>query len=318
MSRWQFEEHHPKMELVSIIIPCFRQAHLLGEAIESVLAQSYPHFEIVVVDDGSPDNPLQVVKRYSSVSYLRQENGGVASARNRGIQTSTGEYLVFLDGDDRLLSNHLQTSLKAYQEHPDAGLVCGDYRWFGPEGTWHVHDCRPSPDHYATLLRRNFIGPPSVVMFKRQVIEKLGGFRQDVAPSEDQEYFLRVARAYPIYCHHEVIAEYRRHETQASQKFDIMLKSSLAALRLQRDHIKRNPMYREAYESGIQFRQCLYIGAIQQQIVTDIKNQRWHRASQALLRFLRYHPRGLATVLWNRLRKGILRIASESTRVRNG
>jgi len=302
---------------VSIIIPCFRQAHLLGEAIESVLAQSYPHFEIVVVDDGSPDDPLQVVKRYSSVCYLRQENGGVASARNRGIQTSTGEYLVFLDADDRLLPNHLQTSLKAFQEHPDAGFVCGDYRWFGAEGTWHVHNCRPSPDHYATLLRRNFIGPPHVVMFKRQIIQKLGGFRQDVAPGEDQELFLRIARTYPIYCHHEVIAEYRRHGAQASQKFDIMLKSSLAALKLQRGHIKRNPTYREAYKSGILFRQGLYEGALHQQIVTDIKKQRWHRASEALLIFLRYHPRGLANVLWNKLRKITLRIASGSTSARS-
>lgn len=306
------------MNLISIIIPCFRQAHLLGEAIESALAQSYPHYEIVVVDDGSPDNPLQVVKRYSSVRYLRQENGGVASARNSGIQASTGEYLVFLDADDRLLPNHLQANLKAFQEHPDAGFVCGDYRFFGAEGTWHVHDCHPSPDHYATLLRRNFIGPPHVVMFKRQIIEKIGGFREDVVPSEDQELFLRIARAYSIYCHHEVIAEYRRHGTQASQKFDIMLKSSVTALRLQRDHINRNPMYREAYKSGIQFRQGLYDGALQRQIVTDIKQRRWHRASEALLIFLRYHPRGLANTVWNKLRKGILRIASESTRVRNG
>jgi glycosyltransferase involved in cell wall biosynthesis len=318
MARSQFEEHHPQVELVSVIIPCFRQAHLLGEAIESVLAQSYPHFEIVVVDDGSPDDPIQVVKRYSSVRYLRQNNRGVACARNSGIQASTGEYLVFLDADDRLLPHHLRTNLGAFQEHPDAGLVCGDYRWLGADGTWHVHDCRPSPDHYATLLCRNFIGPPHVCMFKRQIIQKVGGFRTDVAGSEDQELFLRIARAYPIYCHHEVIAEYRRHDTQMSQKFDLMLKSSLAALRLQRDHIKQNPMYREAYNSGILFRQDLYDGALQRQIVTDIKQHRWRRASEALLRFVRYHPRGLANFLWNKLRKEILGIASGVTRVKNG
>jgi len=293
------------VELVSVIIPCFCQAHLLGEAIESVLAQSYPHFEIVVVDDGSPDDPLQVVKRYSSVRYLRQKNQGVACARNSGIQTSTGEYLVFLDADDRLLPNHLRTNLKAFQEHPGAGLVCGDYRWFGAEGTWHVHDCQPSPDHYATLLRRNFIGPPHVVMFTRQIIQKVGGFRQDMVAGEDLELFLRIARTYPIYCHHEVIAEYRRHENQASQKFDIMLKFSLTALGLQRDHIKQNPTYWEAYRSGIQFRQSLYDGALQRQIVTDIERQRWHRASEALLIFGRYHPRGLANFFWNKLRKGV-------------
>jgi glycosyltransferase involved in cell wall biosynthesis len=293
------------VERVSVIIPCFRQAHLLGEAIESVLTQSYPHFEIVVVDDGSPDDPIQIVKRYSSVRYLRQDNRGVACARNAGIQTSTGEYLVFLDADDRLLPDHLRTNLKAFQEHPDAGLVCGDYRWFGAEGTWHVHDCRPSPDHYATLLRRNFIGPPHVCMFKRQIIHKIGGFRKDVTSSEDQELYLRIARAYPIYCHHKIIAEYRKHEAQMSQKFDLMLKSSRATLRLQRDHIKQNPIYWEAYKSGIHFRQRLYEDALQQQIVKDIRNQRWHRAGEALLRFLRYNPQGLTNFLWNKLRKGI-------------
>ena len=306
------------MELVSIIIPCFRQAHYLGEAIESVLAQSYPHFEIVVVDDGSPDNPIQVVKRYSSVRYLRQNNRGVGAARNSGIQTSTGEYLVFLDADDRLLPNCLQANLKAFQEHPDAGFVCGDYRWFGAEGTWHVHDCRPSPDHYATLLRRNFIGPPHVVMFKRQIIQKVGRFRLDVTPSEDQELFLRIARAYPIYCHHEIIAEYRRHGTQLSQKSDDMLQTSLTVLRLERDHIKRKPIYREAYKSGILFRQRLYDGALEQQIVIHIEQQRWQRATKALSIFLRYHPRGLARVLWSQLRKRILGIASGSGSERSG
>jgi len=305
------------VELVSVIIPCFRQAHFLGEAIESVLAQSYPHFEIVVVDDGSPDDPIQVVKRYSSVRYLRQKNKGLAAARNSGIQASTGEYLVFLDSDDRLLPNHLESNLKAFEEHPDAGFVYGDYRWFGVEGTWHVHDCRPSPDHYATLLRRNFIGPPHVVMFKRRIIQKVGGFRQDVAASADQELYLRIARAYPIYCHHEIIAEYRRHGAQMSQKFDVMLKTSLTVLRLQRDHVRQNLAYREAYRSGILFRQCLYDGALQRQIVIDIKQHKWHRVIEALLIYLRYHPRGLTSVLCGKLRKIILGIDSGSTNARS-
>jgi glycosyltransferase involved in cell wall biosynthesis len=306
------------VELVSVIIPCFRQAHLLGEAIESVLAQSYPEFEIVIVDDGSPDDPLQVVRRYSAVRYLRQKNRGLAAARNSGIQASTGGYLVFLDADDRLLPNHLQTNLKAFQEHPDAGFVCGDYRWFGAEGTWHVHDCRPSPDHYATLLRRNFIGPPHAVMFKRQIIQKVGGFRQDVAASADQEIYLRIARAHPIYCHHEIIAEYRRHGAQMSQRHDVMLKTSLTVLRLQRDHINRNPIYREAYKSGFKFRQGLYDGALQRQIVTDIKQGRWHRVLEALFTYFRYHPRGLASEVWRKIRKKILGIASGFTSPRSG
>ena len=304
------------MELVSIIIPCFRQAQFLGEAIESVLAQSYPHFEIIVVDDGSPDDTAQVVRRYPSVRYLRQDNRGVGAARNSGIQASSGAYLVFLDADDRLLPNHLQANLKAFEEHPDAGFVCGDYRWFGAEDTWHTHDCRPSPDHYATLLRRNFIGPPHVVMFKRQVIQELGAFRLDVSTCEDQEIFLRVAKTYPINCHHEIIAEYRRHSAQNSQKYDIILRASHRVLRMQRDHVKRNTRYREALQSGIHFRQRLYERSLIEQILSDIKKCNWRRTGQALSVLVRYHPRGLVNALWNKLRKKTPEHTSSSDRAK--
>jgi glycosyltransferase involved in cell wall biosynthesis len=301
------------MELVSVIIPCFKQAHLLGEAIESVLAQSYPHFEIIVVDDGSPDDPAQVVTRYPSVRYLRQDNGGPSVARNNGTQASSGAYLVFLDADDRLLPNHLQANLKAFEEHPDAGFVCGDYRWFGAEGTWHTHDCRPSPDHYATLLRRNFIGPPHVVMFKRQVLQEVGGFRVG-SRCEDQELYLSIARRHPIYCHHEIIAEYRRHDTQWSQKCDIMLRNSLRVLGRQGDYIKQNTRYREALQSGIHFRQRLYEGGLLHQILRDLEEHNWKSAARALSVFVRYHPRGLGNALWNKLRKKISGHTADSVR----
>ncbi|MEO7859438.1 MAG: glycosyltransferase [Nitrospirales bacterium] len=312
----QREGNRQEVELVSIIIPCFRQAHLLGEAIESVLAQSYPHFEIIVVDDDSPDDPAQVVKRYPSVRYLHQDNRGPSAARNNGTQASSGTYLVFLDADDRLLPNHLHANLKAFEEHPDAGFVCGDYRWFGAEDTWHTHDCRPSPDHYATLLRRNFIGPPHVVMFRRKVLQEVGGFRIG-SRCEDQELYLSIARSYPIYCHHEIIAEYRRHGTQWSQKCDIMLRNSLRVLKRQEEHVKRNAIYREARQSGILFRQRLYEGGLIHQILRDFEEHNWQSAARALYVFMLYHPRGLVIAVWNKLRKKISGRTAGSDRARD-
>src|SRR4051812_37238486 len=86
--------------LVSIVITCFNQAHYLREAIDSVLAQTYPNFDILVVDDGSDDNTAEIAGRQAGVRYVRQRNTGLAGARNRGIAESRGEYLVFLDADD--------------------------------------------------------------------------------------------------------------------------------------------------------------------------------------------------------------------------
>ena len=88
--------------VVSVVIPCYRQAHFLPDAIESVLAQTYPHFEIIVVDDGSPDDTRAVAGRYPGVRCLRQRNRGLSAARNAGLAASIGTYVVFLDADDRL------------------------------------------------------------------------------------------------------------------------------------------------------------------------------------------------------------------------
>jgi glycosyltransferase involved in cell wall biosynthesis len=109
------------MESISVVIPCYNQGRFLGDAIESVLTQTYPPREIVVVDDGSLDQSLAVVERYPSVRYIQQTHQGVvAAARNRGIEETTGTYLVFLDGDDRLLPHHLEMSRRGFQEQPKA------------------------------------------------------------------------------------------------------------------------------------------------------------------------------------------------------
>ena len=102
---------------VSVVIPSYNSAQFLPEAIESVLEQSYPHFEVIVVDDGSTDDTKEVCDRYPKVKYFYQKNQGHATARNTGLRISTGEYIIFLDSDDCLLPeaieigvNHLNRS----------------------------------------------------------------------------------------------------------------------------------------------------------------------------------------------------------------
>src|ERR687889_2943029 len=120
--------------LVSVVIPCYNQAHFLGEAIESVLAQSYPNFEIIVVDDGSMDDTSEVAGSYPKVRLVRQENQGPSGARNAGLARSEGEYVVCLDADDRLLPEALKTGLKHLEAHPECAFVHGHYRHITVEG----------------------------------------------------------------------------------------------------------------------------------------------------------------------------------------
>ncbi len=111
--------------LVSVIIPCYNQAHFLSEAIESVRAQTYPHYEIIVVNDGSTDDPAEVAARFPEAHYIEQKNQGVSETRNAGLRQSEGTYIVFLDADDRLLPNALQVGVDAMKAHPKCALVSG-------------------------------------------------------------------------------------------------------------------------------------------------------------------------------------------------
>lgn len=299
-------------DLVSVVIPCYQQAQYLPEAIESVLAQTYPWYEIIVVDDGSPDPTREVARRYPGVRYLRQANQGLSAARNTGIRHSRGTYMVFLDADDWLLPHHFEASLRAFREHPDAAFVCGDYRWRGDPHATHVHMCRPQPDHYATLLRFNFIGPPHVAMFKRDVLFEIGLFRVALRSCEDQDLYLRIARNYPIYCHHEVVAEYRRHPMQMSRQWDVMLQAAMAVLRSQEPYVKGHPYYARALRAGIRFRQQLYGEPLAWQTVSAIRSHEWSRAVRNLGVLLRFYPQGLLMLLRHKMRQLVVRQESPS------
>src|SRR5437867_5651771 len=127
----------PEVGLVSIIIPCYNQAQFLREAIQSALAQTYPHREIFIVDDGSTDNTAEVTAGYRDVRYIRQENSGVSTARNTGLKQSRGEYLVFLDSDDRLLPAALEIGVDCLREHPECAFDFGPSRFTTADGSFH-------------------------------------------------------------------------------------------------------------------------------------------------------------------------------------
>ena len=114
--------------LVSIIIPCYNQARYLADAIKSALAQTHSPVQVVVVDDGSVDNTAEVASHYPNVCFVRQRNQGVAKARNTGFHRSSGDYVIFLDADDRLTPNAVETHLRCFAEHPEAGFRGGKYR----------------------------------------------------------------------------------------------------------------------------------------------------------------------------------------------
>ena len=168
----------PESGLASVIIPCYNQAHFLHEAIESASAQTYSHREILVVDDGTTDNTAKVTAGYPGVRYVRQENLGVASARNTGFKQSRGEYLVFLDADDRLLPEALRVGVDCLRQHPDCAFASGHCRLIVADGSFLAksEQLYVSREHYLELLRRNYIWCPASVTYRRSAFELVNGF----------------------------------------------------------------------------------------------------------------------------------------------
>lgn len=187
---------------VSIIIPCYKQAHYLSDALESVLAQTHSNWECIIVNDGSPDDTGEVARGYASrdprIRYLEQENRGLAGARNSGLAIATGEYIQFLDADDVILPEKLAAQLAVFSQEPRTSVVYCDFFYFE-----HTPDNRSdSPaafkakygnnDIAAKLLGGNFVVVHAALV-RRQDIQEAGGFDESLRACEDYDLWLRLA-----------------------------------------------------------------------------------------------------------------------------
>jgi glycosyltransferase involved in cell wall biosynthesis len=183
------------MSKVSVVIPTYNRAHLLCEAIESVLAQSYTGFELIVVDDGSTDNTEEVVRSIADprVKYVKQANGGPSVARNTGVRTATGEFVAFLDSDDLWLPGKMAAQMAIVEDDPTVGLVYGLYYHTKNGGERKLQgECypvgsRPLPEGPNIHL--------STSMIQRSWIERIGGFDEKLSWSDDLELMWRLSMA---------------------------------------------------------------------------------------------------------------------------
>ncbi len=240
-------------EAVAVVIPCFRQAHFLPEAIESVLAQGHGAIEIVVVDDGSPDNVGEVVARYPGVRYLRRPNGGLAAARNAGLEEAGGEFLLFLDADDRLLPEAVERGLEELRADPRAMMAAGTWQLIGEVGeTLSADPPRQPPEAFPALLESCFISTPAAVLYRRELFRQIGGFDPDVSASADYDLYLRTAARFPVRLHPHVVAQYRRHGANMTRDPELIMAAETTVLERQAPLVAKDPELRAALRRGIE------------------------------------------------------------------
>lgn len=186
---------------VSVIIPTYNRGWILKEAIDSVLAQDFTDFELIVVDDGSTDDTKKILDDYNrDLVVIRQSNKGVSAARNRGINAAAGRLLAFLDSDDLWLPGKLATQVAFFDANPSAVIN-------QTEEIWIRNGVRVNPKvrhHKFTgmIFERSLalcLVSPSAVMVKRSLFDEVGLFDEDLPACEDYDLWLRISWRYPVH-----------------------------------------------------------------------------------------------------------------------
>ncbi|MCX8111401.1 MAG: glycosyltransferase [Syntrophorhabdaceae bacterium] len=208
--------------MVSVIITTYNRRNFLKDAVKSVLNQDYHNKEIIVIDDGSTDRSYEIV-RDLPVRYIYQPNKGISSARNTGITISKGEYIAFLDVDDRWLKGKLSTQIEAMSK---TGYLISytDEIWLrnGKRINQKARHRKYSGYIFERCLPLCIISPSSVLI-KREVFSHIGFFDESLPVCEDYDMWLRISSRYPIlFIDKPLIIKNGGHEDQLSKKYEVM------------------------------------------------------------------------------------------------
>ena len=257
------------MPKVSIIIPTYNTANYISEAVDSALAQTYPDSEIIVVDDGSTDGTRQLLESYGHrIRYIYQDNQGVSTARNKGVQEAQGEYMAFLDADDIWYPDKIMKEVSVAEQNLQVPLFFSDAESFNEKGLLKSSNMPPRDalyekgsfryqisktrlndgaviqgDFYKDLLLGNFV-TLSTAFIRKEYLEQAGGFNKGLSVNADYDLWLRISRTKPILCINHVTTRYRVRDDSMSGKENLrnLLYQSLDLDLLEKQlHDSQNP-----------------------------------------------------------------------------
>jgi len=209
---------------VSVVIPTYNHSSYVLETLESVFAQSFGDYEVIVINDGSPDRTaelLQPLARQKRIRYFEQANAGQSVARNRGIVEAHGEFIAFLDDDDLWPPDKLHWQVAAARQNPGAAMVWGPLQVFGErDGDLWPHECdAPSGEVLNKFLRRNWIQSPGQTLIPRALLQRVGGLDSVLWGADDWDLYIRLARVGPFVYKHKLALRYRCHADNASKNY---------------------------------------------------------------------------------------------------
>ena len=215
--------------IVSVIVPTYNRANYLGEALDSILGQTFADYEAIVVDDGSTDRTAELVRSVSDprIRYVYQENQGVSSARNRGIREARGSYVAFLDSDDLWLPELLETATKVLVSDSTIGLVYARAQAFHSTGDPLPYTSGAPPRFADDLLNSALWGDfvcTITTVVRREILDWVGPFDETMKGNEDWDMWIRLSRVTGFRFVDRVLALFRVHSGRmtlsASEHFE--------------------------------------------------------------------------------------------------
>jgi glycosyltransferase involved in cell wall biosynthesis len=237
-----------KSPLVSVIVPAYDVAEFIGEALDSVLAQTFTDYEIIVVNDGSPDTAAleRALKPYlSRILYLKQENRGVSAARNTGIQAARGSLIAFLDGDDTWLPNYLEVQVARIQADPTIDVLYPNVVMFNDSSESGEEFMTICPSNGEVTFERLLLQECNVSncsIARRDTIVRAGSFDEALRSVEDFDLWLRVIKnGGRIAYHRDVLARYRRRPGSLTADPIWLSQNILRVLQKVRDTVTLTP-----------------------------------------------------------------------------
>jgi glycosyltransferase involved in cell wall biosynthesis len=243
---------------VSVVIPAFNSVATISRAIDSVLSQTRPPEQIIVVDDGSTDGTAVAVSEYGGrIDYLWQPNTGPGAARNRGIQEAKYPWIAFLDADDEWLQDRLERQTRILEAHPDLAWVTGNFLRSDSQGRSGSPFAAPGNSHrperisFFTAFVQDRWGCTDTLLIRREVFERVGEFRGEHKTTEDLDMWFRIAFQYPdIGIVYEPLAVYHLDTP------DSLIKSQSQDVEALVDFLSRNLRLAEQHGKAAEFGPC--------------------------------------------------------------
>ncbi|MBV8781057.1 MAG: glycosyltransferase family 2 protein [Phycisphaerae bacterium] len=207
---------------VSVVIPTYKHREYVAQAVSSALEQAGVSLEVIVVNDGSPDNTVQVLEPFTQsgrIRYIEQANAGQAAARNRGISAATGEFVALLDDDDLWPADRLAWQVERLAADPAAVMVFGDFEKFGDVTTHRGPTAAPGVRTFDDFARGCLLVSPGQASFRRSSLIRVGMLDTDLKGTDDWDLYLRLARQGKILYENRLALRYRVHSSNASRHF---------------------------------------------------------------------------------------------------